>query len=244
MKVDPQKHHRRSIRLKGFDYRRPALYFVTLVTHERAAFFGAVVDGEIHLNPTGELVQAVWEGTGARFPCVELDEYILMPNHFHAIISFQPLDDVVDSVGTTPVGTTPVGATLVVARDTGAGTRPAPTPTHTPDHTPADTPDHTPDHTPADTPGHTPDHTPDDADPDTTPGRAPSLGDVIGAFKSITTHEIILAVRRGEMPPFAGKIWQRNYYEHIIRDDDELGRIRQYIRDNPRCWDEDAENPA
>jgi putative transposase len=70
------------------------------------------------------------------------------------------------------------------------------------------------------------------------------LGNVIGMFKSITTHDYILAVRRGDLPPFEGKIWQRNYYEHIIRNEMEWEWIAQYIYNNPICWAEDAENPS
>src|SRR5450759_3930231 len=70
---------------------------------------------------------------------------------------------------------------------------------------------------------------------------AVKLGDVIGGFKSIATHDIIVAVRRGDLPPFAGKIWQRNYYEHIIRNEKELAQIRQYTRGNPLRWPDDAQ---
>lgn len=69
-----------------------------------------------------------------------------------------------------------------------------------------------------------------------------SLGNVIGTFKSITTHEIIMAVRRGEVQLFAGKIWQRNYYEHILRNEEELISSCQYILDNASNWSQDVEN--
>src|SRR3989338_4418844 len=71
---------------------------------------------------------------------------------------------------------------------------------------------------------------------------APTLGAVIGVFKSITTHDYILNVQHHNWPPFPGKLWQRNYYEHIIRNESELNRIRQYILDNPINWDQDPEN--
>jgi len=70
------------------------------------------------------------------------------------------------------------------------------------------------------------------------------LGDIVGAFKSITTDQYILGVKTNDWPPFVGKLWQRNYYEHIVRDDDALNRIRQYIIDNPSQWAFDRENPA
>ena len=70
------------------------------------------------------------------------------------------------------------------------------------------------------------------------------MGDVIGAFRSITTGGYIRGVTGGNWPSFPGRLWQRNYYEHVIRDDESLRRIRQYILDNPANWDEDDENPA
>jgi REP element-mobilizing transposase RayT len=72
---------------------------------------------------------------------------------------------------------------------------------------------------------------------------AGTVGRILQAFKSITTREYINGVRQNRWPPFDGKLWQRNYHEHIIRNEDELNRIRQYIRDNPLTWDADEENP-
>lgn len=71
----------------------------------------------------------------------------------------------------------------------------------------------------------------------------PTLGQIIGAFKSISTHEYIMAVRRGDVPSFRERLWQRNYYEHIIRDEEELSLIPSYVEGNPACWADDEENP-
>ncbi len=71
-----------------------------------------------------------------------------------------------------------------------------------------------------------------------------SLGRIIQAFKSITTKRYVHAVNAGFVDPFERRLWQRNYYEHIIRNEDEFHRIRQYIRDNPLNWATDPENPA
>jgi hypothetical protein len=71
-----------------------------------------------------------------------------------------------------------------------------------------------------------------------------TLGDIVGAFKSIATDHYILGVKQNNWPSFNGKLWQRNYYEHIIRDDVSLDRIRQYIIDNPAQWRFDRENPS
>lgn len=79
MKYNPDIHHRRSIRMKHYDYSRNGAYFVTLCTIDRACYFDLfpklrdIVDGE-------------WHNIPERFPNVELDEYVIMPNHFHGII--------------------------------------------------------------------------------------------------------------------------------------------------------------
>ncbi len=59
----------------------------------------------------------------------------------------------------------------------------------------------------------------------------------------MTTNEYIRGVKQSGWPPFRGRLWQRNYYEHIIRNDDELRRIREYITNNPLQWALDRENP-
>jgi putative transposase len=69
------------------------------------------------------------------------------------------------------------------------------------------------------------------------------LGDIVGAFKSITTHTYIQGVNQRGWPEFRGRVWQRNYYEHIIRDDPSMQRIRYYIETNPEQWAADRENP-
>ena len=72
----------------------------------------------------------------------------------------------------------------------------------------------------------------------------PTLGQIIGAFKSITTHEYIQGVKKLGWPAFDKRIWQRNYYEHIIRNMEETDRIERYIESNPKRWADDDENHA
>ena len=72
---------------------------------------------------------------------------------------------------------------------------------------------------------------------------APTLGDVVGAFKSVTTDEYIRGVQAANWPRFRGRLWQRNFYEHIIRDENELEKIRDCIRRNPLMWAIDRYNP-
>ena len=88
MTYDPRKHHRCSIRLKGYDYTQAGAYFVTIVTHDRECLFGEVVDGQMRLNPFGEIVREEWFRTAVVRPYVMLapDEFVVMPNHIHGII--------------------------------------------------------------------------------------------------------------------------------------------------------------
>ena len=178
MPYDPNRHHRRSIRLKGYDYSQAGAYFITLCTQDRACLFGKVVNGEMRLNDAGRMVLAEWNRLPERFPRVVLDAFVVMPNHVHGILV---ITDPAPTVGAT------VGATLVVA---------------------------------------------------------PTVGNIIGAFKSRVTVEYIRGVKTSGWPPFRGRLWQRNYYEHIIRNERALNAIRQYIMENPRRWQMDREKEA
>ena len=192
MKYDPARHHRRSIRLKGYDYTQAGAYFVTICTQHRECLWGDVIGDEMQLNDAGQMVKTNWDQLPQRFPTVELDEYVVMPNHLHGILVIVERA----RAGTRPAPTqgNDVGATLVVAPN-GAGTSPAST-----------------------------------------------LGDIVGAFKSLTTDEYIVGVHQRGWPHFDKKVWQRNYYEHIIRNDRELNAIRRYIQDNPKQWALDRDN--
>ena len=86
MKFDPQKHHRRSIRLKGFDYAGAGAYYVTIVAWRRECLFGEVVNGEIMLSQYGEIVQKWWEEIPVHFSNVETGAFVIMPNHVHGIV--------------------------------------------------------------------------------------------------------------------------------------------------------------
>ena len=85
MKSDPAIHHRRSIRLNEYDYSAEGMYFVTICSHDRLCLFGEVVDQQMRLSKTGEIVREEWVRTAELRPYVKLDEYVIMPNHFHAI---------------------------------------------------------------------------------------------------------------------------------------------------------------
>ena len=170
------RRRRKAIRLKGWDYRAPAGYFVTICTHDRVPLFGRVVDGEMVLNAFGEIVRACWQEIPEHFPHVELDAFVVMPNHVHAIIS------IVDSVGATHASP--------LQRDTPRGPAPG------------------------------------------------SLGAIVGSFKSAVSRRINMLRNTPGAP-----VWQRNYYEHIIRTDRALNAIRRYIADTPLRWHLDRYNP-
>ena len=156
---------RRSARLAAFDYSTTAAYFVTAVTQHRLCVFGDRDTAEP--NAAGRIVAQQWQWLEDRFPTIELDEFVVMPNHVHGIVLLLPSGD----------------------------------------------------------------------------GPARTLSDVIGAFKSLTTLEYGRGVRQCGWMPFEGKLWQRSYHEHVIRGRQDLAMIREYIVNNSRAWELDAENP-
>jgi putative transposase len=83
---DPNKHHRRSIRLRGHDYSSSGIYFITICTHHREQIFGAIADGAMQLNEFGQIVANHWQWLAIQYPYVELDEWVVMPNHLHGIL--------------------------------------------------------------------------------------------------------------------------------------------------------------
>ncbi len=182
----PEARRRRSIRLKGYDYSRTGAYFVTTVTQNRLCLFGDVVGDEMHLNEAGIMAQEMWETLPHRFPGIDLDAFVIMPNHIHGIIAINE----------------PVGASVVSAQDNSMATGER-----------------------------------------ATTRVAPTLGDVMGAYKSLTTIEYARGVTTWGWQSFDRRLWQRNYYERVIRDGRELDRAREYIANNPMQWALDSENP-
>ncbi len=221
---------RRSTRLKGYDYSQPGAYFVTIVTQDRLCLFGDVVEDRMRLSGAGEMARTVWEGLSRRFAGIGVDLFVVMPNHIHGIIVID--ESTSDDAANESVGASLVGALDVADRDR-ATTRVAPT------SDPADESVGVP------LVGtHEGDHARTGDGERATTRVAPTLGDVVGAYKSITTVEYTRGVKARGWRPFRGRLWQRNYYEHVIRDEDELGRAREYIVNNPLRWALDRENPA
>lgn len=202
--MDGARYHRRSIRLKGYDYTQPGAYFVTVVTQDRVCLFGEIVDGRMRLNSPGKIVYEEWFRTARLRPYVELrpDEFIVMPNHIHGIIR---IVDIIDDDNVVGARRRPVGARR---RPVGARRRRAPTTTSGTTLEQFGRP---------------------------VPGSIPTI---IRAFKSATTRRI----NEWRGTPGA-RVWQRNYWEHIVRNEKALERIRRYIMTNPARWQMDRENP-
>jgi len=110
MRYDPEKHHRRTTRLQGYDYSQPGAYFVTLVTVGRACLFGSAPQGEMHFTESGAIVAKEWKSLASRYPNVQPDEWVVMPNHLHRTVVIVESDAVGRCRGgsrTAPTGHVP-----------------------------------------------------------------------------------------------------------------------------------------
>jgi REP element-mobilizing transposase RayT len=178
-RYNPDIHHRRSIRLKGYDYAKNGAYFLTLCTAERTCYFE-------QFQQLVKIVKEHWQNIPDRFPHVVLDDYVIMPNHFHGII--------------------------VLCRDTPCGYPLPPAQLQA---------------------GH----------PQGVPLQETKIGDIIGSFKSLCVNAWLKTIKTEKINA-TGRFWQSSYYEHVIRNDGEMERIREYIANNPLLWELDRENPA
>jgi REP element-mobilizing transposase RayT len=166
---------RKSIRLKSYDYTQAGVYFVTLCTHDRKTAFGEIRDGVMHPNAVGEAAIEEWCRSEEIRAEIELDEFVLMPNHIHGLVVIVP----VGAHGDAPVPDSP---RLHRA--------------------------------------------------------SRSLGSFIAGFKRASAKRINAACGTPGVP-----VWQRNYFERVIRNDDGLRKAREYIVNNPLQWELDHENP-
>ena len=103
MKLDPQTHHRTSIRLAGYDYSQAGAYFITIVTFRREPLFGEVTGGEMRVNALGRLVHECWAAIPAHFPNVTVDAFVVMPNHVHGILFIHSISTVVGARHVSPL---------------------------------------------------------------------------------------------------------------------------------------------
>ena len=181
---NPDIHHRRSIRLRDYDYSKEGLYFITLCVHKQLTMLGEIVDDEMKLNDKGIITKICWDEIPSHFPNVALCEFTIMPNHIHGIINI--------TATTATVGVENFQPLQYTSQPLQQPSQPMP------------------------------------------PQRNEfqniiprSIGSIVLGFKIGTTKQIGYA------------IWQRNYYEHIIRDDGDYHRIAEYIANNPAKWNDD-----
>jgi len=171
---------RKIIRLQGYDYSKNGAYFVTICIKDKMKILGDNTDGKIILSKIGTIVHEHWQSIPNHFPQIALDEYVIMPDHFHGIIIINN-DFVVPYMGDrkNTISKTNIPESLTF-----------------PKH---------------------------------------HLGIIINQFKRACTIEI-----RKSGFQFA---WQSRFYEHIIRDDNDLQRIREYIQTNPLKHEIQYESP-
>jgi putative transposase len=191
MASEPQVPDRQSIRLRVYDYSQPGMYYVTLCAHGKKCVFGEAIGGCVGLSVVGDVVRQCWQQIPDHFPHVELDEYVIMPNHIHGI--------------------------LVVKQAEGRGE------CETSRHFRQKRAWHAKPLQEAQF-GHPMSRT---------------IGTIMGSFKSATTKEVRRKTGETDM-----MLWQRNYYEHIIKSQSGLDHIRRYIAENPANWGADEENPV
>lgn len=168
MPYDPARHHRRSIRLRGYDYAQAGAYFITLVTQDRRRLFGRVAGGALALSEAGRIAEQEWLRTPLVRPNVDLDAFVVMPDHMHMILAIE-------------------------RRAERAG------------------------------------------QPRQGAFRSPSetVGAIVRGFKGAVVRQIRALQAAPDL-----KVWQRDYYERIIRDEAALQNIRRYIEQNPARWQE------
>jgi putative transposase len=167
-----KKYHRRSIRLKGYDYSQIGAYFITICVHNRECLFGKIANDDITLNEYGIIAKNEWIKSSEIRKEIKLDEHIVMPNHIHGIIW---IDNSVGANGRSPLQRTNMGPK--------------------------------------------------------------TLSSFVAGYKSTVAKQI------NELRRLPGvSVWQRNYYDHVIRNEKELMEIREYIINNPRQWELDVEN--
>ncbi len=186
-KYNPEIHHRRSIRIKDYDYSREGLYFITICTHNHERLFGQINNDEMMLNEYGKTAYHEWLQTGEMRKNILLQEFVIMPNHMHGIIEIN---------NSTGRGMMPRALLHCDTKSQGTYQR-APTEQF---------------------------------------GKPTSntIPTIVRGFKSTVTKQInTIRNTPGQT------VWQRSYYEHVIRNEKSYNRIFEYIRYNPKKWLQD-----
>lgn len=209
MSNQPNKYHRKSIRLKGYDYSQPGFYFITICVQNRLCLFGYIKQGEMILNDAGRMIEKWYIELENKFPNIKCHKKAVMPNHFHCVVQIVEADPRVRPI----LGESPILPKTPTSPKTNK-IHPTPKLSSTPPHP-----------------------TP----PDTLKNKheGSQLSRALQWFKTMSTNEYIRGVKQLGWRPFQGKLWQRNYWEHIIRDEQGFIRISTYIDNNPKNWNKD-----
>lgn len=171
MAYEKDIHHRRSIRLKNYDYSHRGMYFVTICTQNHECLFGKIEENEMNQNDAGRMIQTLWSEIPQFYLGFQVHEFIVMPNHVHGIIEIEKIEN----QGEKPLL---------------------------------------------------------------------PLSTIVQRFKSLTTKKYSDGVKQFGWVAYQDKLWHRNYYEHIIRNVEELNQIQRYILRNPINWARDRVNPT
>ncbi|MFT5702841.1 MAG: putative transposase [Rickettsiales bacterium] len=187
MKYNPKVHHRRSIRLKNYDYSQDGAYFITICCEDKKCLFGKIVNGEMVLNEFGKIAHNEWMKTVELRKNIALDVFVVMPNHIHGII-------IIRTPAITNNGI--VGADCIRPNFTNKNND---------------------------------DFAKKGECNSPLQGTSQTIGAIVRGYKSAVTKRI----------NFSKSIWQRNYHEHIIRNENSYQLISDYILTNPAKWLED-----
>lgn len=215
MKYNPHKHHRRSIRLKGYDYAQEGLYFITICCQDRAHLFGHIDNGEMILNAYGKIAHAEWQNTEQIRNNCRIHEFIIMPNHIHGIIEILFKKETENEIGKFQSPSQTIGsiirgfkiATIKKIKDLILKENLNPNPNKNNPNNPGEI-------------------------------NFRSTGELQFAPTPFArTAPSALTTKKIKSLDF--KIWQRNYYEHIIRTEIAYQRISNYIINNPKNWKKD-----
>jgi REP element-mobilizing transposase RayT len=207
MTFNPQIHHRKSIRLKGYDYSKTGLYFITLCVEDKQHLFGDVIDGKMILNPLGQIANDEWLNTSNIRDNILLHEFIIMPNHFHSIIEINFKKGKNDqSIGAFKSPSQTIGSII-------RGYKIATTK-----------------------------KIKDFLKEENIRTGELQFAPISESISSESEIALYSKSNSGELqfaPTINSKIWQRNYYENIIRDEKAYQNISNYIKNNPAKWHED-----
>ena len=207
-----KENGRKNMRLRGYDYSRAGLYFLTIVVQNRLHLFGEIHrngnagTAKMILNDAGKMVEKWYYEIKNKFPDKRCHEMVAMPNHFHCIIE-----------NMKPDAPTTMDAPTSLDAHVGAPLRGRPDERGRPHND-----------------GHQ--YGIHNKQFDAT------IGDVMDWFKTMTTNAYIRGVKNNDWMRFDGKLWQRNYYDHIIRNINAYQKISEYIINNPAKWNDDKFN--